>query len=656
MKRTAVLFLTAALAVSSVPLSVNAQEDYITAEESVENGLKNTESVENEEDMSQPEEGAESGKEEETGEDSEKDEQLEEGMTPDEVPGEDQDETVEENPDNIPGDVLEEEPASEEGNITENPYTEKAPESEEPAEQAVTEMQELPKEKVRSAKPALTYQAHVQNEGWQNWRQESELAGTEGKYRRMEALRIKLQGGEDAVQGSVEYRAHVQDYGWMDWKKDGELAGTQGQSKRMEAIEIRLTGELAEQYDIYYRVHIQNYGWLDWVKNGAPAGSSALSSRMESCMIRLVEKGDPSPAAGTRGFIKAYTNTDLTYRGHVQKIGNTNTSVNGQIMGTIGKSLRLEAMTMWLDTADSQKLSGGIEYSAHVQNIGWQGFKKNGQQAGTQAKSLRMEAVKIRLTGEAAKCYDIYYRAHVQNFGWLGWAKNGQASGSEGYAYRMEALQIMLVPKTKGAPGSTSNAFKKKQTVPVKKTKSFSEALGFDGTKIVKELSAHQNDSYYLGTPYQPMKNPLNMHEILYPNGDRRADGYSGMNCTGFVAYVTQKCGGNLAPIGKMGLWGGACNASNWFRYFKKANVEYYTYNSVSALLKSGKAEQGDIIYCEPVNWNQPGADCHIGFFWGRTSSENRFWHTSTSPKNGNQISNIVPGIYPSYFHLVKMK
>ena len=70
MKRTAVLFLTAALAVSSVPLSVNAQEDYITAEESVENGLKNTESVENEEDMSQPEEGAESGKEEETGEDS----------------------------------------------------------------------------------------------------------------------------------------------------------------------------------------------------------------------------------------------------------------------------------------------------------------------------------------------------------------------------------------------------------------------------------------------------------------------------------------------------------------------------------------------------------------------------------------------------------
>ena len=593
MRRAAVLFLTAALAVSSVPFSVKAQEEDYIAVESVENGVTDSESVENESDMSQPEEDEESGKEEVTGEDSEKDEQLEEGMILDEVPGED----------------LEEEPSSEDGNMTENPDVEKIPESEEPAEQAVMETQDVPEEKTGTAKPVLTYQAHVQNEGWQSWRQESEMAGTEGKYRRMEALRIKLQGGEESVQGSVEYRAHVQDYGWMAWKKDGELAGTQGQSKRME-----------------------------------------------SCMIRLVKKGDPSPATGTRGFIKAYTNANLTYRGHVQKIGNTKASVNGQIMGMVGKSLRLEAVTMWLDTADPQNLSGGIEYSAHVQNIGWQGFKKNGQQAGTQGKSLRMEAVKIRLTGEAAKCYDIYYRAHVQNFGWLGWTKNGQASGSEGYSYRMEALQIMLVPKTKGAPGSTSNAFKKKQTVPVKKTKTFSEALGFDRTKIVKELSAHQNDSYYLGTPYQPLRKPVNLHELLYPNGDRRSDGYSGMNCTGFVAYVTQKCGGNLTPIGKMGLGGGVCNASNWFRYFKNANIESYMYSSVSALLKSGKAEQGDIIYCEPVNWNQPGADCHIGFFWGRTSNENRFWHSLTSPKNGNQISGIVPGSYPSYYYLVKMK
>jgi hypothetical protein len=30
-------------------------------------------------------------------------------------------------------------------------------------------------------------------------------------------------------------------------------------------------------------------------------------------------------------------------------------------------------------------------------------------------------------------------------------------------------------------------------------------------------------------------------------------------------------------------------------------NTEYYTFNSVDALLKSGKAQKGDIIYFDPV-------------------------------------------------------
>lgn len=64
-----------------------------------------------------------------------------------------------------------------------------------------------------------------------------------------------------------------------------------------------------------------------------------------------------------------------------------------------------------------------------------------------------MEAVKIRLTGNLAKYYDIYYRAHVQGYGWLGWAKNGQAAGTSKIGYRMEGLQIRLVSKDAAAPG-----------------------------------------------------------------------------------------------------------------------------------------------------------------------------------------------------------
>jgi len=38
-----------------------------------------------------------------------------------------------------------------------------------------------------------------------------------------------------------------------------------------------------------------------------------------------------------------------------------------------------------------------IRYRAHVQNIGWQGWRTDGQTAGTVGQSLRIEAVEIVL-------------------------------------------------------------------------------------------------------------------------------------------------------------------------------------------------------------------------------------------------------------------
>ena len=39
---------------------------------------------------------------------------------------------------------------------------------------------------------SVAYQAHVQNIGWQNWVNDSEVAGTTGKALRIEAIRILL--------------------------------------------------------------------------------------------------------------------------------------------------------------------------------------------------------------------------------------------------------------------------------------------------------------------------------------------------------------------------------------------------------------------------------------------------------------------------------
>lgn len=146
-------------------------------------------------------------------------------------------------------------------------------------------------------------------------------------------------------------------------------------------------------------------------------------------------------------FIKSYAATSedvsIVYYSHVQNIGweQEYSKKDGQLSGTEGKSLRLEAMKINLKNAPSGLK---IKYQAHVQNIGWQGWKENGQTSGTEGKNLRLEAIKINLEG--TKKYKIQYRVHIQNIGWQEWKEDGQVAGTEGKSLRIEAIQIKIVP------------------------------------------------------------------------------------------------------------------------------------------------------------------------------------------------------------------
>ena len=102
---------------------------------------------------------------------------------------------------------------------------------------------------------------------------------------------------------------------------------------------------------------------------------------------------------------------------------------------------------------------GDIEYSSHVQNIGWMSYVKNGNLSGTENKGYRIEAIKIRLTGDVARKYNVYYRTYVDEYGWLGWAKNDEESGTEGLGYKIRAIEIKLVEKNISFTGDTSNTF-----------------------------------------------------------------------------------------------------------------------------------------------------------------------------------------------------
>lgn len=154
----------------------------------------------------------------------------------------------------------------------------------------------------------VEYRTHVQSFGWQGWKYNGVMSGTSGKAKRLEGINIKLTN--KPYSGSIVYTTHVQSLGWQGnennvntWFRDGQMAGTSGRAKRLEAIRIALTGEMAEHYDVYYRVHAQTYGWLAWTKNGEAAGTAGLSKRLEGIQIVLVPKGGAAPANNYGGVV-----------------------------------------------------------------------------------------------------------------------------------------------------------------------------------------------------------------------------------------------------------------------------------------------------------------------------------------------------------------
>ena len=198
------------------------------------------------------------------------------------------------------------------------------------------------------------------------------------------------------------------------------------------------------------------------------------------------------------------------------------------------------------------------------------------------------------------------------------------------------------------------------------------QALG--ATKTVESvLSQHENDEYYLTTPYGN-KGPhgedgaIDTWDCWKPKGEYGSGAY--MNCAGFVVAVLRACGADTSIIGNYTAKdgynrGNETNASKWDEYCRDNNAVSYTFGSKEQMLVSGILEKGDIIYMEPADWNHSNSDCHIGFFWGSNSSEDLFWHSSShadgivkgyfpNSAGGNVISKITPKYPVRYYRVIK--
>ena len=347
-----------------------------------------------------------------------------------------------------------------------------------------------------ASKVKIKYQVHVQYDGWQNWKSNGEMAGTEGRSLRLEAIRIKLEDTEDY---SVMYRVHVQYDGWQDWKKDGEMAGTEGRSLRLEAIQIKIVPKIkvalinldtAYNGSVYYSpstinvsgwkmANVSNTKMKVYIDNSTtPIDDAQITYKKRDDVISAIQGYGTSKENEKPGFsfningsnmqsgthtikIVVYSKNDekiqeleskikidrdlhVQYNAHVQYDGWQAWKVDGEMSGTEGRSLRVEALNIKLLNAPA---GAGIIYRAHVQYDGWQAWKSNGQMAGTSGRSLRVEALEIKLQNMSN--YTVEYQVHIQDYGWSGWYIDGETAGTVGQGKRIEAIRIRIVPKYK---------------------------------------------------------------------------------------------------------------------------------------------------------------------------------------------------------------
>lgn len=180
-----------------------------------------------------------------------------------------------------------------------------------------------------------------------------------------------------------------------------------------------------------------------------------------------------------------------------------------------------------------------------------------------------------------------------------------------------------------------------------------SEVIGMDGIVYMDWMRSHENDTYYITTPYNPGWIPNSGMSADYrnPNGDCQgaygaADrpGVPGMNCTGFVWHAlktpAEMSGGNVSIIPAV---------SGWVSFYTNHNIERQYFKSKEEMLASGYLEKGDIIWMFDGGTEGAVSDIHhVGIYWGDGNSD-VIWHSINGASDGNGMEydgNVVSHIF----------
>lgn len=124
---------------------------------------------------------------------------------------------------------------------------------------------------------------------------------------------------------------------------------------------------------------------------------------------------------------------DLEYKVHIQEKGWQESKVNGEVAGTKGECLRIEAIVINAEVP--------IEYMGHIQDVGDTAFVKNGEMLGTVGEGKRLEEIVIRCNSHKIKA-----SAHIEGLGDVYYIEGNEVKiGTRGRALRLEALTLQFV-------------------------------------------------------------------------------------------------------------------------------------------------------------------------------------------------------------------
>lgn len=131
----------------------------------------------------------------------------------------------------------------------------------------------------------------------------------------------------------------------------------------------------------------------------------------------------------------------------------------GQVAGKESTTKYMTALRIY---NQSKNIKGSIQYSVYMTGKGWSGWKKDGKTAGTGRAKNVLQGLRVKLSDELAKQYNVYYRVNLMGVGWTGWGKNGQKVGAPKVS-KVKAYQVKLVKKSnkKANKKYSSKAYRK---------------------------------------------------------------------------------------------------------------------------------------------------------------------------------------------------